>query len=129
MFVFSSRFGDQVRISQLEAAQEIEDLNTELQEKIHEIKEKEKSRTLFFNNTSHELRTPLNGILGFSDLILRGAEGTYSPKIGLRVQQVKSLAENLRDQVNTILEIARSEKGETSRNTGRYLCCRLPSNS
>ena len=30
------------------------------------LKEQEKVRTAFFNNTSHELRTPLNGIIGLA---------------------------------------------------------------
>ena len=106
--------GDKMSLEQVSARVEIEGLNSELESKIVEVKEKEKARTLFFNNTSHELRTPLNGILGYLEIILRGGLGPVSKEVSEKIAKVILLAESLKNQVNTILDIARSEKGELS---------------
>ena len=77
-----------------------------------ELVEKEKARTLFFHNTSHELRTPLNGIIGFLDLVCQGHYGSISPQAGQQIAKALRLAESLKNQVNTILDLAKSRRGE-----------------
>ncbi len=77
-----------------------------------ELEEKDRARTLFFHNTSHELRTPLHGILGFLNLISKGQYGPISDRLRLQVLKVTRLTESLRDQVNTILDLAKSKRGE-----------------
>ena len=79
---------------------------------IAQIREKERARTLFFHNASHELRTPLNGILGFIQLMTQGAYGEVSPKMGSQLGKVQHLANALLGQVNTILDLAKNQKGE-----------------
>jgi signal transduction histidine kinase len=77
-----------------------------------EIVEKEKARTVFFHNTSHELRTPLNGILGFLDLVRGGHYGPVPEKVRIQIDKAWRLAESLKLQVNTILDLAKSKRGE-----------------
>jgi signal transduction histidine kinase/serine phosphatase RsbU (regulator of sigma subunit) len=75
------------------------------------VEASERARTQFFHNTSHELRTPLNGILGFVDLLRRGTYGNLAPGARAALDKVAHLAESLRGQVNTILDLAKSKQG------------------
>jgi signal transduction histidine kinase len=76
-----------------------------------DLNERDRARTLFFHNTSHELRTPLNGILGFTDLILNGRYGKVEPAVANQIYKIKSLSQGLKEQVDTILDIAKSKRG------------------
>ncbi|WP_141731342.1 ATP-binding protein [Oligoflexus tunisiensis] len=76
--------------------------------------EQEQARTTFFHNTSHELRTPLTGIIGFIDLIRSGHYGTVNETIQGQLDKAKRLAESLKNQVNMILDLAKSKRGELS---------------
>ncbi len=79
---------------------------------VKELKEQEQSRILFFHNTSHELRTPLNGILGFVELLLLGRYGTLAPKVIQQIEKIGTLSRGLMEQVNTILDLAKSRRGD-----------------
>lgn len=74
--------------------------------------DQEKTRTAFFHNTSHELRTPLNGIIGHIDLLQRQEAEQLSSKAQDTLRKCLRLAEALKNQVNTILDLARSKRGE-----------------
>ncbi|WP_176736727.1 ATP-binding protein [Oligoflexus tunisiensis] len=105
-FILSMRFAETLRQVQRSEV-EIRTLNENLQEK-------ERARTLFFHNTSHELRTPLNGIIGFLDLIEQGRYGNVTEATHQQLSKVKSLAISLKQQVNTILDLAKSKQGKLS---------------
>lgn len=77
-----------------------------------ELREKDQARTLFFHNISHELRTPLNGILGFLELVRDGKYGVITEATRLQIEKSLRLAESLKIQVNTILDLAKSKRGE-----------------
>ncbi|HYX37449.1 MAG TPA: ATP-binding protein [Oligoflexus sp.] len=85
-----------------------------------ELVEKDRARTLFFHNTSHELRTPLHGILGFLSLISKGQYGPISDRLRLQVLKVTRLTESLKDQVNTILDLAKSKRGELNLHVQKF---------
>lgn len=87
-----------------EGERDIKRLNMDLQEH-------ERARTAMFHNTSHELRTPLNGILGFVRLIHNGQYGEIGEKPRAQLLKVESLARSLLNQVNTILDLAKSRQG------------------
>ena len=87
------------------------------------VEASERARTQFFHNTSHELRTPLNGILGFVDLLRRGHYGNVGQGARVALDKVAHLAESLRGQVNTILDLARSKQGKLA-----LSCSRVPLN-
>jgi signal transduction histidine kinase len=82
------------------------------EELLLEISEKERARTVFFHNTSHELRTPLNGIIGFLQLLSDDRYGPQTPQSREQLLKCIRLAESLKNQVNTILDLAKSKKGD-----------------
>ncbi len=77
-----------------------------------EVQEKERARTLFFQNSSHELRTPLNGIIGYLDLLQRNHTEILNEKTQDYLRKTARLAESLKNQVNTVLDLAKSKRGE-----------------
>lgn len=81
--------------------------------------DQEKTRTAFFHNTSHELRTPLNGIIGHIDLLQRQDAEQLSARTKDTLRKCLRLAESLKNQVNTILELARSKRGELELHVNR----------
>ena len=85
-----------------------------------ELIEKEQARTLFFHNTSHELRTPLNGIIGFLELVLSGKYGLPTQAALSKITKALNLAESLKVQVNTILDLAKSKRGELKANVSQF---------
>ncbi len=84
----------------------------ENQNLLAKITEQERARTIFFQNASHELRTPLNGILGLLGLLLKGRYGDLGADIAKRLEKIQELANSLKDLVNTILDLAKSKRGE-----------------
>ena len=77
-----------------------------------DLKEHDRARTLFFHNTSHELRTPLNGIIGFTQTLLKRKQGSLDEESLSKLTKIETLSESLRILVNTILDLAKSKKGE-----------------
>jgi len=69
------------------------------------------AKSVFISQMSHELRTPLNGILGYVQLLKRGADN-------LRPSQLESLdviersGEHLLNLVNDLLDLAKIEAGK-----------------
>ncbi|MBF0441164.1 MAG: response regulator [Oligoflexales bacterium] len=105
VILLSLALGDKIRHEQMKAQKEIEDLNANLIEK-------EKARTTFFHNTSHELRTPLNGIIAFVSLLLKQQYGNLPERANIQLSKIGNLAGSLMTQVNAILDLAKSRKGE-----------------
>lgn len=91
--------------------QSSERMRQDLQVLLKEVQEKEQARTLFFQNTSHELRTPLNGIIGFMQLLTQGRYGKLPTAAEVQLQKCIRLAISLKNQVNSILDLAKSKKG------------------
>jgi signal transduction histidine kinase len=91
--------------------QSSERMRQELQVLLKEVQEKEQARTLFFQNTSHELRTPLNGMIGFMQLLTQGRYGKLPTPAEVQLQKCIRLAISLKNQVNSILDLAKSKKG------------------
>ncbi len=79
-----------------------------------QLREKDQARTHFFHNISHELRTPLNGILGFLGLVGQDHYGKIPDTARSQIHKSLRLAESLKQQVNTILDLAKSQRGELS---------------
>ncbi len=79
---------------------------------LREVQENERARTLFFQNSSHELRTPLNGIIGYLDLLQHERTERFNEKTHDYLRKLLRLAESLKSQVNTVLDLAKSKRGE-----------------
>ena len=66
----------------------------------------------FLAAMSHELRTPLNSILGFADLLGRGAGGTLSARQSIHVQAIERSGQHLLQLINDILDLSKIEAGK-----------------
>jgi predicted ATPase/signal transduction histidine kinase/DNA-binding response OmpR family regulator len=87
---------------------QVNEMKTKL---VDDLKSNDQYRMQFFNNISHELRTPLNGLIGFLDLFQKGHYGELTDRSQLQVEKMRYLADSLKIQVNTILDLARSRTG------------------
>ena len=83
--------------------------NRKLAKSNDRLKALDKMKDEFLSNTSHELRTPLNGIIGFTGLLQQGAYDHDPLKMRSQIGKIESLAETLKNQVNTILDLSKSK--------------------
>jgi signal transduction histidine kinase len=91
----------------------------EISDKNVQLSASNRQQTDFIVNVSHELRTPLAGILGYTELLLEGADGELGVDQRKDVQEVKAGGEVLLRLVNDILDESQIEAGMMALNTGR----------
>jgi signal transduction histidine kinase len=77
-----------------------------------------RQQTDFITNVSHELRTPLAGILGYTELLLEGADGELQEQQRRDVLEVESGGQVLLGLVNDILDESQIEAGKMTLKTG-----------
>jgi signal transduction histidine kinase len=93
--------------------------NDQLSEAMSEISVKNvqlnavnRQQTDFITNVSHELRTPLAGILGYTELLLEGADGELQADQLRDVREVQAGGQVLLSLVNDILDESQIEAGK-----------------
>jgi|GEM_PF-1345131 len=114
----------------LATAQELEDLNDNLEQKIAErtqslqnanemlelsnrkIQEADRLKSEFLANMSHELRTPLNAVIGFSELLLEKVPGPVTPDQEQCLQDILNAGKHLLALINEILDLSKVEAGK-----------------
>jgi signal transduction histidine kinase/ActR/RegA family two-component response regulator len=69
-----------------------------------------RAKTDFLATMSHEIRTPLNGVIGFTQVLLRG--GDLAPDARRQVELIGSSGQALLTVVNDILDFSKVEAGE-----------------
>jgi len=73
-----------------------------------------KAKSEFLSRMSHELRTPLNAVIGFSQLLMHGANGALSAGQKRHVEHILSAGEHLLEMINDILNLTRIESGHAA---------------
>jgi len=68
-------------------------------------------KSTFLASISHELKTPLHAIIGYTQLLLEGAEGPLTPAQIQDLQTVLGAGKHLLSLISQILEYARLEAG------------------
>ena len=77
-----------------------------------------RQQTDFITNVSHELRTPLSGILGYTELLLDGADGELQEEQRRDVLEVQAGGQVLLSLVNDILDESQIEAGKMTLKLG-----------
>ncbi len=73
--------------------------------------EADRAKSEFVSTVSHELRTPMTSIVGYVDLLVKGAVGEMNDmQLGF-LKKVKNNADRLTILVNDLLDISRIEQG------------------
>ncbi len=67
----------------------------------------DKLKDEFLANTSHELRTPLNGIIGITEALARGSEGSLNPEQKEKLSIISDSSKRLSNLVNDILDYSK----------------------
>ncbi len=121
---------DSYAVQLMATAQELEDLNESLEEKIAErtqaltnanemlelsnrkIQEADRLKSEFLANMSHELRTPLNAVIGFSELLLEKIPGPVTPPQEQCLADILNAGQHLLQLINEILDLSKVEAGK-----------------
>lgn len=71
-----------------------------------------RAKSEFLANMSHEVRTPLNGILGFTELLIRGADGGNEHERQEFLRTIRDSGRQLLNLINDVLDISKIESGK-----------------
>lgn len=87
---------------------ELKDLSETFNEMLDRLQASYEKQYLFISDVSHELRTPISVIQGYANLLIRW--GKDDPKVlNESLEAIKNEAENMKDLIEKLLFIARSE--------------------
>ena len=76
------------------------------------LEEANRARSQFLSTMSHELRTPLTSIIGFSQILLRGADITpLSHRQKSNIERILKNGQHLLSLINDVLDLAKIEAG------------------
>ncbi|MBN3033933.1 MAG: HAMP domain-containing histidine kinase [Candidatus Saganbacteria bacterium] len=76
-----------------------------------QLKSVDKMKTEFLSLISHELRTPITPILGYSSVFLGEQYGSLPPEYKKGAAIIKKESEHLMAIINSIIDVARLERG------------------
>ncbi|HNN12064.1 MAG TPA: PAS domain S-box protein [Anaerolineales bacterium] len=79
---------------------------------VAQLRELDRLKSSFLANMSHELRTPLNSILGFTDVMLEGLDGSLTPYMQNDLGLIQKNGLHLLHLINDVLDMAKIESGK-----------------
>lgn len=91
--------------------QQLERSYQTLTEAFQELQRVDKMKTRFIDVVSHELRTPLTVMRGYLELLSSEYKEKMDPKVLSKLQTIKVNTDRLYDIVESMLDVARIEKG------------------
>lgn len=97
-----------------ELLREVEERRTveeKLREAIRQLREHDKSKSIFVSNVSHELRTPLTSLIKSLENLIRGVVGSVSAPVASYFSMMLEDCWRLERTINDILDLSRIEKG------------------
>jgi PAS domain S-box-containing protein len=109
----SKRAEQSLRRSAEDLERSVRERTIELEEASIRAESANRSRASFLANMSHEIRTPLNGIIGFADLLRRGAAGDEAERLAW-LDIIRSSGEHLLALINDILDLSKIDAGKLS---------------
>lgn len=87
---------------------------------VAQLRELDRLKSSFLANMSHELRTPLNSILGFSDVMLEGLDGSLTENMDNDLRLIQKNGQHLLHLINDVLDMAKIESGRMNLNLERF---------
>jgi len=100
-----------IAISNARLYRSVEDASRELAAKIGEVERANRMKAQFLANMSHELRTPLNSVIGFSEILLAGAQGALTPEQHDALETIARNGRHLLGLVNDVLDLSKVDAG------------------
>ena len=94
-------------------AEELTQLNSQLETATEEARSASAAKTDFLSNMSHDIRTPINGIMGMTTIGLKSAEEGDWPRVTDCLHKIESSSHHLLSLVNDVLDMSRIESGKT----------------
>lgn len=102
-------------------AQAFKNMSDQLVDRLEElefqIKERDSARaanetkSAFLANVSHELRTPLNAIIGYSEILIEGAEDDQRQSDQKDLNKIRNSAKHLSQLIDDMLDLSKIEAG------------------
>jgi signal transduction histidine kinase len=86
-------------------------LRLQLDEAVEQLRHASRAQSDLLANVSHELRTPLTAILGFSEILLGGLDGTLNPRQLEDMTTIQANGRRLLLLVDDLIDIAAIEAG------------------
>jgi len=96
-----------------------------LRERNEALEAADRLKTDFVANMSYELRTPLNSIIGFTGLLMDRRRGQLDDKTAEYLSYIRDSADQLRDLIDSILDLALIEAGGMTLDMTEFAICEL----